>query len=254
MADRVFPAGKPQPLNGANPPTFPANKGQLYKAAHPAYRPTPKPPRHRRRGCCRCCCWLTLAVLALVLLVAVAAAVVYLLYRPQRPSFSVSALKLSTFNLTGAGKVTASVDLAVVARNPNKKIEFLYDPTTVAVSSDGADVADGSFPAFAQGAKNTTSLRAAIGSGGARAVDAGAATALRSDLRKGEVPLTVRLETKVRVKMGGVKTEKVGIKVTCDGISAPVPAGKAKAKAAAVAGDGAKCKVKLRIKLWKWQL
>lgn len=257
MADRVFPSAKPPP---SNPPTFPATKGQLYNATRPAYRPTPpKPPSRRRRNrCCLCCCWLTLLLLALILLAAITAGVLWFLYRPERPSFSVSSFQFSTFNLSGSSpsssaKLNALINVSLIARNPNKKLVFYYDPISVAVSSAGADLADGSFPAFTHGTKNTTALKSTVGSGGAREVEPGPAAALRSDLRRrSSLPLVVELQTKVKVKVGGLKTKRVGIRVTCDGITAPVPKGRA--KAASVSGSDAKCKVKLRFKIWKWQI
>lgn len=76
-------------------------------------------------------------------------------------------------------------------------------------------------------------------------------SAAGNDLRKSSsLPLEVDMDTKAGVKIGGLKTKKIGIKVRCAGIRAPVP--KAKASAAVSPGDG--CKVKLRIKIWKWTL
>lgn len=73
---------------------------------------------------------------------------------------------------------------------------------------------------------------------------------LKSALKiKTGVPLKVRLDTKVRVKVGGVKTPRIGIRVTCDGIRVTVPA---KGKSAVASTGKAKCKVETRIKIWRW--
>ncbi|XP_068648787.1 NDR1/HIN1-like protein 6 [Aristolochia californica] len=257
MTDRVYPSAKPQNMNGGANPTFPATKAQIYGATRPPYRPQPKPPRHRRGCCCRFCCWSILFVLALILLIVIAGGIVWVLYRPQRPSFFVSSLKISTFNVSSSPsspQINSLISLTLTARNPNKKLVYYYDPMSIAVSSAGVDIADGTVPAFVHGTKNSTTLSVAINSGGPRKIDSGSAGSLRSDLnKKGELPLEIAVETKVKVKMGALKSNKVGIKVTCDGINAAVPKGKEKPKDA-VSDSNVKCKVKLRIKIWKWQI
>lgn len=83
-----------------------------------------------------------------------------------------------------------------------------------------------------------------------QALDVESVKSLRSDLKKKNgVPLKIELDTKVEVKMGGLKSKKVGIRVTCEGIKGSVPKGKSPSVASV---SHAKCKVDLRIKLWKW--
>ena len=75
-------------------------------------------------------------------------------------------------------------------------------------------------------------------------------TALRSDLkRKTGVPMKVQMDTKVKVKMGNLKSKKVGIRVTCQGIRGVAPKSKSPS---VVSVSDAKCEVDLRIKIWKW--
>ncbi|XP_052180406.1 NDR1/HIN1-like protein 6 [Diospyros lotus] len=253
MADRVYPSAKPATNGTAAPgggnPSFPATKAQMYNTARPLYRPQP-PRRSRRSCCCSCCLWTTLLILILLVLATVAGAVIWVLYRPHRPSFSVAALQISQFNLTSS-QLNAKFNISITARNPNKKLQFFYDPISVSISADGVNVGSGSFPAFAHGTKNTTTLRTAIVSKG-QSLDDSSATLLKSDLKnKNGLPIKIQLDTKVKVKMGGVKTKKVPVRVKCSGVTASVPTGKA---AAAASTADAKCKVDLRIKIWKWTL
>ncbi|XP_039127473.1 uncharacterized protein LOC120263579 [Dioscorea cayenensis subsp. rotundata] len=101
--------------------------------------------RHRRsrRGCC-CVCYLslTLVIVALILLGAIVGGVFYVLYHPHRPTFYVSSLRLSTLNLT-SNHLNSRINLSVTARNPNRKLVFIYDPITIAASSSGVDIGDG---------------------------------------------------------------------------------------------------------------
>lgn len=75
---------------------------------------------------------------------------------------------------------------------------------------------------------------------------------LKSDLKnKKSLPLTIKLDTKVKVKIGSLKTKKVPIRVVCDGIRITPPSGKTPTTAST---SDVKCKVDLRIKIWKWTI
>ncbi|CAF2109181.1 unnamed protein product [Brassica oleracea var. botrytis] len=254
--DRVYPASKPPGVAGATAnPTFPATKAQLYSANRPAYRPpAPRRRTHSRGCCCRCCCWTIFVIILLILLVAAASAVVYLIYRPQRPSFTVSSLKVSSLNLTSSTHLATAISLSVVAKNPNKNVGFSYDAADVTVyrvspGDDDVVIGKGSIASFVHGKKNTTLLRSTVGSPPGD-LDELSAGKLKGDLKaKRGVAVKIVLNTKVTVKMGAVKTPKSGIRVTCEGIRAVAPTGK---KATAAVTTAAKCKVDLRFKVLKF--
>ncbi|KAK6153593.1 hypothetical protein DH2020_013232 [Rehmannia glutinosa] len=259
MTDRVYPSTKPAAngaaaaapasTNGAANPTFPANKAQLYNAARPAYRPQPPPRRRHRRGCCcSCCLWTTLIVLLVLLLAAIAGAVFYVLYRPHRPSFSVAALHLSRFNLTDT-TYTSDFNITLTARNRNSKITFLYDQISVKVLSGDVDIGDGTFPSFTQGKKNVTTLRTVISSSNTPFEEGTDLTALKSSVRSRNLPLKIQLDTKVKAKIGKIKTKKLTIRVICDGIRISIPTGKT---ASVATTSKVKCKVDPRVKIIKW--
>ncbi|CAN7134136.1 NDR1/HIN1-like protein 6 [Brassica rapa] len=256
--DKVYPASKPPvAVNGGTTanPTFPATKAQLYSANRPAYRPpAPRRRTHSRGCCCRCCCWTIFVIILLIVLVAAASAVVYLIYRPQRPSFSVSSLKVSSLNLTSAAHLATAISLSVVARNPNKNVGFSYDVADITVyrvspGDDDVVIGKGSIASFVHGKKNTTLLKSTVGSPPGD-LDELSAGKLKGDLKaKRGVAVKIVLNTKVTVKMGAVKTPKSGIRVTCEGIRAVAPTGK---KTTTAVTTAAKCKVDLRFKVWKF--
>ncbi|XP_022980698.1 NDR1/HIN1-like protein 13 [Cucurbita maxima] len=257
MTDRVHPnaAAAAAATNGApaaKTAPFPATKSQLYGASRPAYRPQPYHRRRRSRSCCcSVCLWLSLILILLIFLLAVASAVVYLIYRPQRPSFSVSAVKLSHFNITSSSLLNSKFDLNVSARNPNKKLVFTYNPVSISIFSNEIDVGDGVIPGFVHNTKNTTLLKTSIISN-RQQLDSSSVSTLKSSMKsKKGLPLQIQLDTKVKLKMGALKSPKIGIRVSCDGISVTVPTGKSPATAST---SGAKCKVDLRVKIWKWTI
>ncbi|XVE51933.1 hypothetical protein DITRI_Ditri02bG0080000 [Diplodiscus trichospermus] len=250
MNDRVYPSSK-QATNGtAANPAFPATKAQLYGASRPLYRPQPNRHRYRRSCCCSCCLWTTMAILGLILLAAIAGAMLYVLYRPHRPAFTVSSLKVSTLNINSASKLVTNINLGVTAKNPNKKVVYIYDPITISLlTNDDIDIGDGSFGSFVHGKKNTTILKASITSTN-QELDNTSSGKLKTALKsKNGLPLKIKLDTKVKAKMGALKTPKLRIRVICEGIKATVP----KRKSAATAStSNAKCKVDFRLKIWKW--
>ncbi|OVA04003.1 Late embryogenesis abundant protein [Macleaya cordata] len=264
MAERIYPSSKPnsnppQTLNGNTNPTFPPTKSQLYGATRPTYRPQPK--RHRRSCCCACFLWSTLVIIALLLIAAIAGAVIYSIYQPKRPSFSLTTLKITQFNITTSKDesfhLNSNLDLIISAKNPNKEVIFFYNPINISVSSNGVDIGDGSLPAFIHGTKNATLLRASITNPPSTILDPVTANSLKSDLKKKSgIPLMIQLNTKVKVKMGGFKTKKVGIEITCDRIRAVAVTTKGSKSNSTIwkfpESSVAKCKVNLRIKIWKW--
>ncbi|KAG6770526.1 hypothetical protein POTOM_026211 [Populus tomentosa] len=248
MSDKVFPSSKPA-ANGTatnattnNPPPATTNKSHLYNpTSRPPYRPQPHARRHRSRSgrniCCCCCFWTILTILLLLLLAAIAGAALYILYRPHRPSFTITSLRIHRLNLTTSPDSSSShlstlFNLTIISKNPNSHISLDYEPFTVSALSDGNDVflGNGTLPAFSLSTKNQTSFRNVVVSG-SNDLDVDAVNSLRSDLKKkksenGSVMLKIEMDTKVKMKVGGLKTKKVGIRVTCDGIKGSIPKGK----------------------------
>ncbi|XP_022720935.1 NDR1/HIN1-like protein 6 [Durio zibethinus] len=254
MTDRVYPSSK-QATNGTSPttaanPGFPATKAQLYGASRSLYRPQPNSHRDRRSGCCSCCLWTTVAFLLLILLFAIAGSILYVIYRPHRPTFMVSSLKVSTLKITSASKLVANINLNVTAKNPNKKVVYIYDPFTISIfTNDDIDIGDGSFDSFVQGTRNSTLLKAAITSSN-QELDNTSAGKLKTTLKSNNgLPLKIKLDSKLKLKMGALKTPKFGIRGICEGIKATVPKGKS---ATTASPSNTKCKVDLRLKIWKW--
>lgn len=267
MADRVYPSTKPNGAATANPTAAaplpnPPVKSHPYNPNRHPYRPTPT-SRHRQKSsrrfsCRRCCCltcfWSVLILLLILLLAAIAAAAFYVLYHPHRPVFSVTSLKISSFNLSttpsdDSTHLTSKINITLSAKNPNKKILFTYDPMAITVLSRSVILSNSSYAGFNSSAgaisiiHTATALRSQV-------LDADSLNSLNSDLkRKKGLPLQIVVDTTVGVKMEKVKTKKVGIRVKCEGIHGIVPRGKTVIPAKTTDAD---CKVDLRIKILKW--
>jgi len=278
--------GKPTPQppaagNGAGGPP------KMYQ--RPIYRPQQAPAKRRRGGrscpfsCCCCFFWTVLVILLLAFLAAVVGGAFYLLYRPHRPAFTLTVARVTKLSLSSSATAPAlsdAIDVTLTAKNPNKKLVYLYDDFTVtaATAANAVPLGETTVPGFTADAGNITIIKATV-SASALTVDP---TAAASDIKKsGEFPITLDLETKAGVRVGGLKTKKIGIQVHCDGVKVAAPAappaapaakkkklGKAAAAdapaPAAVAVDDAPappaaastvarvCEVRIRVKIWKW--
>jgi hypothetical protein len=224
--------GKPTPQppaaagngNGAGGPP------KMYQ--RPIYRPQQGGAKRRRGGrscpfsCCCCFFWTVLVILLLAFIAAVVGGAFYLLYRPHRPAFTLTAARVTKLSLSSpsaaAPSLTDAIDVTLTARNPNKKLVYFYDDFTVtaATAANAVPLGEASVPAFAHEAGNITVIKATV-SASALAIDPTAS----SDIKKsGEFPITLDLETKAGVKVGGLKTKKIGIQVHCEGIKVTAPA------------------------------
>jgi hypothetical protein len=228
--------GKPTPQpaaagNGSGGPP------KMYQ--RPIYRPQQGAAKRRRGRSCpfSCCCcffWAVLVILLLAFIAAVVGGAFYLLYRPHRPAFTLSVARVTKLSLSSsatAPTLTDAVDFTLTAKNPNKKLVFFYDDFTVAAATaaNAVPLGEATVPGFAHEAGNISVINGTV-SASALTVDPAAAS---SDIKKsGSFPITLDLETKAGVKVGGLKTKKIGILVHCDGVkvTAPAPAPLAKKK------------------------
>lgn len=270
MTDRVYASSKPTAngtaaapvtatAGGGGNPTNPAyTKANLYNPnTHPSRRP-PQYNRRRRHGrslCCCCCFWTILAILILALIATTVGAVLYLLYNPHRPVFSITSLRIAKLNLTASpdsnSHLTTLFNLTLMAKNPNNHVVYFFDPFTItAFSGNSVQIGNGSIPAFTADKNNQTSFRAILTD--SQDLDTESVTSLRSDLKKKRgFPITIEMDTMVKLNMEWMKSKKIGIRVICEGIKGTVPTGKSPSVASVA--DSA-CKVDIRIKIWRFTL
>lgn len=280
MTDKVYPSSK---ANGNTKGTTtaaaaatpnprlppPPSKAQIQKPIpnrHP-HRPNPinnQRSRHRRsrRGCfCLCCFWSVLVIILLLLIATVAGCILYLLYHPHRPTFSIASLKISEFNLTTTAddttRLTSRLNLTISTRNPNKKIIFYYDPIAITCLSDETQIANGSFAnPFVSNPNNITIIRSSLYSN-SLLLEPETVNHMRSDLKKKSgLPLKILLDTEAQVKIESIKSKKIGIRIKCEGIHSQIPKGgggkSRNSSSVSATVSAAKCKLDLRVKIWKW--
>ncbi|XP_009418272.3 NDR1/HIN1-like protein 6 [Musa acuminata AAA Group] len=209
---RVHPVDveSPPPSAPEAPPSLlqPEKAGATAPAAHS------RPPRKRRSRCCTCLCWSLLAIVILIVVIAVAAGVLYLVFRPKIPKYSVDRLAVSSFAVDDNATVAVTFNVTVTARNPNRRIGIYYQGgSDLSAWYTDERLCTGSFPAFYQGHRNTTVLHVLLA--GEAKIGNELLTELQQQQQTGTIPLAVRGVVPVRVKLGKLKLWKVRFKVRC---------------------------------------
>lgn len=173
------------------------------------------PPKKRRGCCCRCICWTLLILILLVVAVAATVGILYLVFDPKVPKYSVDKLLVTDFTVDAGLNASASFDVTVTANNPNKHIGIYYeDGSELSVWYSDTSLCSGNFPVFYQGHRNVTVTT--VNLSGQTQLGSGLITELRQQEQTGMVPLKFRGNVPVRVKFGGLKLWKVTSKVRCD--------------------------------------
>jgi hypothetical protein len=183
-----------------------------------------KPPKRRRSCCCRCFCWTISLLLLLVIIIGAVIGILYLVFQPKLPKFSIDKLQVTQFTTGTDDSLNSTFDVTVTARNPNKKIGIYYeDGSQISGWYTGTKLCEGALPKFYQGHRNTTVLILSLTG------QTQNATGLVSELQQqqqetGNIPIDIKGNQPVRVKLGKLKLFEVKFKVSCrllvDAISA----------------------------------
>lgn len=214
------------PVDAEAPPSAPLVKHDSLKSSDqatpvqqfpPLRRTIPvrhlKPPK-KRSCCCRCFCWTVSLIIILLILIAATGGILYLVFRPKLPSYSVDRLQISNLQLNSDMSLSAGFDVTITARNPNKKIGIYYEEGShLSVWYGDTSLCEGVLPKFYQGHQNTTVLNVALT--GQTQLGSPLMNALNEQQQTGRIPLDLKTKVPVRVKFGGLKLRKVKFLVGC---------------------------------------
>ncbi|XP_057470383.1 NDR1/HIN1-like protein 6 [Actinidia eriantha] len=173
-----------------------------------------KPPK--TRSCwCRCLCW-TLSLLTLLLvIIGIIAAIIYFVFQPKIPKYSVDGLRITEFNLSNDMSLSATFNVNITAWNPNKKIGIYYESgSRISVWYQITRLCEGSLPKFYQGHRNTTVLDVALTGKTQNGTDL--LQSLQEQQQTGSIPLRLRARVPVRIKLGSLKLMKWKFLVRCN--------------------------------------
>eukprot|EP01018_Ginkgo_biloba_P038274 Gb_01970 [translate_table: standard] len=193
-------------------------KDQIYRVPPPqgskpaAYS---KPPRRCSRFCC-CLAWLLGLILSFIVVLVIAAVVLYIVFRPRIPKYSVESIDIKRFNFSKDLSLNSELDLTIRARNPNKKIGIYYgENSRLEVFYSGIKLSSGKIPAFYQGHRNTTVLKAKLQGSNVR-FPRETHSSLKTQQTQGSIPLRIKINVPVKIKVGSLKTPKITVRIRCN--------------------------------------
>ncbi|XP_065867194.1 NDR1/HIN1-like protein 10 [Euphorbia lathyris] len=203
-----YPVNSGQHLNGYPPPATmyppppPANPGYYY------------PPNRRNSRLRR----IMAALIVVTVIFFVIFFICWLVIRPHRPQFHVTALSVSNFNISASSqRLTGRWNARFQIYNPNKKLKLSYDDIVCWIFYRSEILSETRIPPFKQDTKNVTSVDASFS-----ALDAyvdGAANEIDSDMRRGAVGFNLRLIADVGFKIKGVRARRRVLRVWCDNVA-----------------------------------
>ncbi|XP_010415112.1 PREDICTED: NDR1/HIN1-Like protein 3-like [Camelina sativa] len=178
--------------------------------------PLPPPKKRGSRSCCcRCFCYTFCFLLLLVVVVGATIGILYLVFKPKLPDYSIDRLQLTRFALNQDSSLTTAFNVTITAKNPNEKIGIYYeDGSKITVWYLEHQLSNGSLPKFYQGHENTTVIYVEMTGQTQNAL--GLRTTLEEQQqRTGNIPLRIRVNQPVRVKFGKLKLFEVRFLVRC---------------------------------------
>lgn len=170
---------------------------------------------HHLRRCCGC---LASCLLTLVLIVAFISLVIYLALRPSKPSFYLQDLQLRRPISLGDPSLTASAQVTLASRNPNDRVGIFYKRLDVFVTyRDEAVTVPVSLPAQYQGHRDVT-VWSPVLSAESVPVASYVAENLKQDIALGFVALQVKVDGRVKWKVGSWVSGSYHLFVSCPAV------------------------------------
>lgn len=149
--------------------------------------------------------------------------VVWLVYRPHKPKFTVVGAAIYDLNTSTPPFISTTMQFTIVTRNPNDRVSIYYDHLSAFVSyKNQAITPPMMLPPLYHDKDSTVALSPVLGGGtggaggGSVPVSPEVANGLLADQDYGVVALKLVLLGKLRWKAGAIKTGWYGIYVKCD--------------------------------------
>ncbi|XP_062167514.1 NDR1/HIN1-like protein 3 [Alnus glutinosa] len=191
--------------------------GAYYGPAVPP--PTQSYHRHGRGRGCGCCClfgFLLKLVVSLVVIIGLAALIFWLIFRPTNVKFYVTDASLTEFTFTGNNTLQYNLAVNITVRNPNRKIGVYYDTIEANAYYEDQRFGTKSLTPFYQGHKTTSYLNTAFEGQQLVLLGTDELSQFNAEKTAGVYTIDVKLNLRIRFKVGKVKTGRLKPKVKCD--------------------------------------
>ncbi|XP_042481205.1 NDR1/HIN1-like protein 1 [Macadamia integrifolia] len=158
--------------------------------------------------------WTVVGVL--ILLVGVTALILWLVYRPEKPRFTVVNAAVYDLNITSPPIISTAMHFTIITRNPNHRVSIYYDRLLVFVSYRNQRITPPTvLPPLFHERHSTVAVSAKLG-GTAVPVSMEVVNGLVMDEEYGVVGMRLVLLGNIRWKAGPFKTRHYRIYVKCD--------------------------------------
>ncbi|GLT47705.1 hypothetical protein SLA2020_213760 [Shorea laevis] len=187
------------------------------------YGPAAPPARSYHRhghgaGCGRCCLlsFLVKLIVTAVIILGLAALIFWLIFRPNIVKFHVTDASLTQFNLSSDNNLHYKLAANITVRNPNKKIGIYYDRIEANAYYEDQRFATQQLTPFYQGHKNTSYLNPSFQGQKLVLLGADGVSEYNQEKNSGVYSIDVKLNLRVRFKVGKLKTWRFKPKIECD--------------------------------------
>ncbi|EOA22952.1 hypothetical protein CARUB_v10003689mg [Capsella rubella] len=210
-----------KPRTGPQPGTYviEIRKDEIYRVPPPenAHRYEYLSRRKTKQSHCRrCFCYSLAALLILLFLAALVLGVLFLVYGPHKPRYSVSTLTVTGINLTSSSPISPVFGVKLRSQNVNSKLVLIYGLGSEAeVFYDGIKLGNGEFTAFKQPANNVTLIETVL-KGSSIQLTSSSREELTKSQKKRKVPFGIKIKAPVKFKVGAVTTWTMTVKVDCE--------------------------------------
>ncbi|XP_020212854.1 NDR1/HIN1-like protein 12 [Cajanus cajan] len=151
-----------------------------------------------------------------LLLAGITLLVLWLVYRPHKPRFTVVGAAIYGLNATTPPLMSTTMQFSVLIRNPNRRVSLYYDRFSAFVSyRNQAITPQVLLPPLHQGKHSSVSVAPVIG-GTPVPVSLEVSNGLTVDEAYGVVGLKLIFQGRLRWKAGAIKTAHYGLYVKCD--------------------------------------
>ncbi|CAN8272732.1 unnamed protein product [Cochlearia groenlandica] len=172
--------------------------------------------KKKRRSCWfRCVCYTLLILFLLIVIFGAIVGILYLVFKPKLPVYNIDRLQLNRFTLNQDSSLSTAFNVTITAKNPNEKIGIYYEVgSKISVFYMQTRLSNGSLPKFYQGHENTTIIIVEMNGYTQNATDL--ITKLQEQQQlTGSIPLRIRVNQPVRIKLGKLKLMEVKFLVKC---------------------------------------
>ncbi|KAL8464871.1 hypothetical protein ACS0TY_034379 [Phlomoides rotata] len=179
-----------------------------------AAMPPPLQPPKRSSCLCKCLCWTITVLILLLIIVGATAGILYLVFQPKLPKYSVENLRVSDLTLNFDLSLSARFNVRITSDNPNKKIGISYEKGShLSVWYKNTNLCQGSIPRFYQGHQSRKVLDVALT--GQNQYGRTLLDAMQEEQQTGRIPLDLKIDVPVRIELGKLKLKKVRVRGTC---------------------------------------